>query len=639
MNAPHLLRASSSTSTPRFRASGARGLLSEIDDIDWRVLPAAEGFATGLEDDLRALVVAPSSKHPRAARRLLRRLLVRAGWTEAGARATPILLELARLAGHPARATALALLGDLAAGDHLPRLGFGVDTRARDWDGWLAHTPAGAIHDDLARGAETLAASLGDEDPDVRGAAAFALAFCSGRAEACWDELWCAALQERDPWALGSALLALGHVARYRGAPPAELREALGSIAMLRGAGEGPAIARALAWIAETCAWTSGSPAPRAPAGLADDVATMLRATPAPAARFPWGRGRLERLVMLAAHRAEESTRLELACALATVAAQGGGGSAARAQIAMRLGFESSTIAGARWIRASDLDARRARLVGLLSQPDAPRIPFARFGLPAGAHERRRYLGLDEASALELSALLPDGYEGQLWQLLRAQLGPFAAEELPALRSATWGVITARFPAHDPRRLEAAAHLRLGAHGLGPVATLDDLWAAVDAAGPAGARWIEARGATLRAYGPAALRASGAGAACAFTLACAGLPLDEAWDEGCDLAPTVERLAAILDALPPARRERLVLRAIARSIGCAEDAHRTLRRLSQLHARVATEAVTAAALELADVTERSAHLSRRAPPDAAEVRARLREAYGRSDVTARSRTP
>jgi len=141
------------------------------------------------------------------------------GLYPAATRAAPLLLRLASIRSTPLRERIFPFLVYLALGDQEVWLARGCDRGGERSRSWFEENRRGhAIDQELRKGHDVLLAGLaglGDEDPRVREAAAYALAWFGEDAARIRPEVATALGPETDPRARASLLLCLGLGGRY----------------------------------------------------------------------------------------------------------------------------------------------------------------------------------------------------------------------------------------------------------------------------------------------------------------------------------------------------------------------------------------------------------------------------------------
>lgn len=371
-------------------------LLDSIDAAEWDLVQGARGNGLEAAEALRTLVQGNGSARSLAYRELLAELVVGPGWTEAGAIATPLLVELALTLGHPSAPMARVILAELVSGDHVPRLIDGLDRSSPVVAAPFTHPPASVILDVVRAAIDDLAAGLRDERTTIRSTTAFLLAFDSERADQSFTEIErCISLESHD-WTRASMLLALAHLARYQG------RVLRTSDLDLSGIWDEQAgRLRALAWLADLYAdpglrtIQSEELTPQ----LRDDLLHLVSATDPPVDVFPWGREHLDRLVTWPVFDRGEVGRGFVAGVLAEAAREGSGRADRHAREALELALvadDAAAIAlqsrGHGFRTAADLSESQRAVIAMLSEREHPGVSFEQFGLPALARNRRLWL-------------------------------------------------------------------------------------------------------------------------------------------------------------------------------------------------------------------------------------------------------
>lgn len=183
------------------RAAAPRIDLPGLRDVPWSTLEHAYGPATGIPDMIVALASPDGGDRAWAQQGLAASINHQGSVYSASAPAVPFLLALVERQEIEDRGWILELLAGLAVGDPRWRLFADLDERV---------SPAFAA---VSAGAPSFVRLLADSDPDVRGAAAYALSFvapCEGAAVAVKRAL----AVETDRYARSSLVLALGYVGR-----------------------------------------------------------------------------------------------------------------------------------------------------------------------------------------------------------------------------------------------------------------------------------------------------------------------------------------------------------------------------------------------------------------------------------------
>jgi hypothetical protein len=268
---------------------GKRTLLSLLDHVDWEDLEHAYGSAEDTPDRLRALLDADPERR-REARYWLSGSLAHQGTLySASAPAVPFLVAAACERDVPDRTQVLALLAELAVGAPGRFTWSGFDLGAPHMRGWFDGEDAApflASYEAVEAGLPRLLGLLRDPDPLVRTHAAFTTALFSRHAAAVRDAVRAAEIEERDPRAIASQLLALGVLDNY-------LQDA-SSQARMRAHLDGPVA------LAAAVALSYGAQPGR---GAAPEALPVLRrslcaAPPEPVEGLPWGDGDVARLAI-----------------------------------------------------------------------------------------------------------------------------------------------------------------------------------------------------------------------------------------------------------------------------------------------------------------------------------------------------
>jgi hypothetical protein len=584
-----------------------------VDAVDWSRLAGAHGRPAAVGGMFRALLDGDAAARARAVDALREELVAARSWSAAGAVATPILLALARVAAHPARAAALGLLADILAGDHVARSISGVDLDEDEERERYAAREASRILEAISSSGDLLLTGVDDRDAGVRSGSAFVLAFLSPLAARARPAIERAARREADPWTQASLLLSLAFVARYRG-------EALSEPALA--AFTTSAVARCCAWLAPLYA----EDVPRELGGAELDaehhrlVLELLRAGPPPRDRFPWHRGHSERLVSWQLADRGDAACLFGARALAEAAMEDPARAACLAIEALRLCFEEEGRG------PSTLDDGRRSVVEVLSTRDLPAVSFARFGLPATRVDRLRWIGRAPATVLEKQV-----GGGPLWRRLVALRGLPTPTTVAERRAAVRAEIDAWLDGTDA--LEALALVAAGAHGLRDMVDAADVRARIGALGRAADRWAAERWRALVFDDATALRNSGVGMALAEAVTRTLAPeatLASEHDALFSLDAEAATLRAVLERMTPERRATVVDAALRQATRSTWNADRLLTRLLSVSDLVLPEPIATAALALADAVASGSMSARDAPADAAALVRRVRARYGGS---------
>jgi hypothetical protein len=536
-------------------------LLDAVDAAPWDLVEGVGGDALEAGEAMRALVQGDERARTRAYHELLQSLVVGPGWTDAGALAAPLLVDLARIAGHPAGPLARVLLAELVAGDHVPRLLDGLDLADANVAAAFAGPPAGPIVDVVRAALDDLAAGLDDESPRVRASTAFLLAFFSERAARSWDEVTARATVEHDPWAWASQLIAGAHLARYQ-ARPLRASELLSARAAH---GPAPAIVRAAAWLAELYSdrgLRAVEPDELTP-DLRDDLLAFVSAGDPPVDLFPWGRGHLDRVVAWPLLDRGEAGREFVAGVLARVAREGRGDVERHAHEALRACFvrDEDAPEPPRRTAVSLSEGQRA-VIATLSDREYGGVAFATFGLPPLAWDRRRWLRADRPSVLEAAAPDLGGAAAEVWHHLVAARGRPRPDTLGADRQRVLATIEWLFEAPGRERLEALALVAVGSYGLFDTVGVADVIASAKGSDEVACAWATEWLPRLAENAPEAARSSGVGTAAVWALLRAsrdgGNLIAEAYDKLVSSVAPAAVFDEVLSRLPEARREAIV---------------------------------------------------------------------------------
>ncbi len=187
--------------------------LAGLEEVAWSELETADGPATDLPEALLKLT-SRGARTRRTAFDTIENAINHQGWASpAAAAAVPFLVELACDPRVSDRGRLVALLGNLAVG--------GMHTeRLREGDRHDAAAPPEAafvdtIRAQVAGARDRFVALLEDEDPHVRAAAVFLLAFLGEHARDTAPHVEAHLRRETDPIARASALIAMGMLDQY----------------------------------------------------------------------------------------------------------------------------------------------------------------------------------------------------------------------------------------------------------------------------------------------------------------------------------------------------------------------------------------------------------------------------------------
>lgn len=555
--------------------------------------------------------------------------------TKHGSAAGPLLLDLTRLDGHPAKPYARMLLVDLLANDHLAMLTTGVDLRDSKVKRRYARGRGREILDMLVADAERVIDELDDEDASTRSSAAFLLGFLSPVADRSFERLGARGERETEPWVKASLMVATALVARYRA-------DALDVVGLLESwCDEASSIPSALAWVAALYSDASGRELDETeltPARAEALVALLASGDPDPKC-FAWGCGRLERVLAWQLEGRGEAARLFAADVLARAARQTG--SSRHALEALRLCFEE----GSTPLDIADVDEGRRGVVSELSRQHFGGVAFARFGLPAAPADRRRWLGetqpavLDRVVDVEGHGAMKLGERlnqicTEIWEEereLQKQRKKSRKKKLPPFASLDRrGPVLTELRAHvgGIELLEALCFLACGAYNLvGRPIKSDDVYPIFDETQPS-ADWTRATLETLAAD-RGNLRGSGIGMALLSALA-ARLPegelLPDEYDDLLRLAPADAAIVA-LGRLDQERRDVLAVRLLERALAQGHDFQ--LRALMDLpDDLVSPGAVAELAIRIADTLVADSTLTPSDSEAAEALRERVIARYG-----------
>lgn len=200
----------SDTSSPKRKAA-------QRSAVDWSLLEDAYGSAETIPRELAKLSRPNARARAAAIDRLEGRLCHQGSVYTATAAAIPLLLERARARSQKDKAAIVAMLVDMAVGEHTNFLD-GALAAPRASKPPRHATVESRCFDAVRAGAPTFVSLLDDGDAATRAAAAFALAWLPDPARAHGRALRERAAVERDDAALASVLVALGHLAGSRDA-------------------------------------------------------------------------------------------------------------------------------------------------------------------------------------------------------------------------------------------------------------------------------------------------------------------------------------------------------------------------------------------------------------------------------------
>ena len=590
---------------------------SDIQSVDWTRLRGVDGENTGASGSLADLLEGDEAARANAHSDLLGELVPEAGepakWCAAGAAATPFLVEMAGIEGHPAQPRSLILLTDLLAGNHASRSLDGIDMKRAEERKRYARGHARSIYRAILAAGDSLLAEVDSQDSRVRSCAGFLLAFLSELAPRSRELLERAVASEREPWAQASLMLSLALVSRYEGG-----RLSVSSLPKVSGP------TQLFPWLAELCA--EEKPHAPTPEELGPErrraLLALLRAGNPPEELFPWHRARIPWLLRRVLQDRGEPARMLAASVLAEVAAEVGVGGGAYAVEALRLSFDEGTREP---LLLSKLDEGHRAIVATLSTQDFPGVAFAAFGLPPKARDRLRWLGLAPKTALEREF---DGVP--LWQILKEKQGRGTAEERKQRRGAVWAEIDARLKGTD--RLEALVLIANGASGLLHVVDVSDLCRVVEQLGAVATEWARAKLPELMVENKAALRASGAGMVLLWSIA-RSLPAGEMLPAGYDelFTDIVEMpvLRGVLERMPQARREAVLLPMLKSRVSNPWAGHKILRKLVEVADLDFGPEVRAALCDVATaVAKGNSFLAGDDPAAADALRKQVQERFG-----------
>jgi hypothetical protein len=601
-------------------------IIRTIEAADWAELPGATEEPTTADSDLRALLDGDEKARAEAFFALREQLVTDWTWSEAGAEATPILLAVARLEAHPARAMALILLADILAGDHVLRSNDGIDMSLSINQELYAEGPARRIYETILSATANVVALLRDADPSVRSAAGFLLAFLSAAAPNSLEAVRQAAQVEREPWVQASLFLSLGFLARYS-------KVALRAADLDAWVVNSSPVPRAFAWLAELYAEVTP---PAEQPGLATDqrvlgkdelsgerrqrLLHLFREGDPPLELFPWNRAHVDRTVTWQFMGRGDHAKVFVAGALGEVAAEGGPLASRMAKETLRLCFEEGDEGPPPWVAAESLDEGRRGVVAALSRRDYDDLSFVMFGLPPSASDRRRWLALDPPTALE-RAIDVDGQTVPLWQHLYALRWNASSPS----RTAMLADIAAHTTGAD--RVEVIALVLEGAYALAGLLRIDDLYEALREGEPGAiTAWARERLAGFLVSLQDAARRSPVATALVWAVARMlppGSVLPSEYDQFVRIAePTATR--DVLEHLPIDRRDAVVLAYVRQAAAPTLNRRAFLDRLLPI-ADLVGPAAAPGLLRLADTFVEEVQRSGGNVGDAEALRERLRE--------------
>jgi len=189
-------------------------LLSGLDEIDWASLPLCGGKARDLPAWLSALRPGAAPRDAgRALGKLEKSLHDDDKFYAGSAAAMPWLLALAADSATTGRAHLLRIVADVAAGGH-GRWPAGIDLSDAAVAKSFRRKQAAAVVASIVEGVDRIRACLDDGSPEVRSAAALALAYLPTEAAASVPALLRRTGRETAPWTAASCLYAAALASR-----------------------------------------------------------------------------------------------------------------------------------------------------------------------------------------------------------------------------------------------------------------------------------------------------------------------------------------------------------------------------------------------------------------------------------------
>ncbi len=282
---------------------------------------------------------------------------VRGPGHDLGPTASAVIAQLAAMPP-PVRAAALTWLADAQLGGHLAATTLPPERRRKD----ALPADRAEVRAAVAAGADTIAAQLGDHDPEVRSAAALALTFCVDAPASAKVAMRNRLAVEETPGVRIALRLALPRL----GAPVPGGDGALGAAALAIGmAFDGPPDLDALV------------------------AATAIGRVP----HLAFADGELGNVAIGILRTQDEDARTRAAAVVATRAAREQDASLAAA--ALELLFGEIPEQGPFWPRTIDsLSVDQRTVIETLVEAVHDRLPWTQLGLPASVIGRRRMLGL-----------------------------------------------------------------------------------------------------------------------------------------------------------------------------------------------------------------------------------------------------
>jgi hypothetical protein len=358
-----------------------RGASMNASEVDWTKLKHARGSAAGVPALLDDLLSPEETRRKRALVTLNDVLYARDKWFPAAGAAVPRLLDLAEDPRAP-RAAVIALLAEILTANHEGRLASGLHLRDAATKRVYAKGTPKEVLERLVESSARAVRWLADPDPGVRGSTAFLLAFLDGahgRAQALSNALDA----ERDPEVRASLLMSLGYLTPV-GPLNAEME------ARIRSSLDDPdtrGIALLVLARHDAAALTPDAVEP---------LATLV-ASPARGPAFPWARGKPDVLVDLALPADKVVVPRAFARAVAKDSASRTSVLDGWAKTATYRVFPRAEAP----ILAGELDPLQREVLGDLSLREFNGQWFNYSKVPHRAVDRRRWLGLAPATALE----------------------------------------------------------------------------------------------------------------------------------------------------------------------------------------------------------------------------------------------
>lgn len=352
---------------------------------DFSRLRHARGSAKGLPKLLTALRSAKAGAREEAYEKLDAVLYSDGKFYDAASAACPVLLDLALTAGSADRHRALHLLANVLTAGPFTRLEDGLDLEDGALRAIYETGPAAEIYRMACEAAPRLAALIRDADPRVRANAAQVLGYSFDARKVAAAELSAHVDHEPEALVLATDLVALGMLARYEGS--GDLRALLERVASTHS----DPFVRGSALLARTYERSGG------PKDLpVDALSAFFALGSVDAALFPYHEGDL---VAFAAHQfvgLGNHGRIAVREALLEVL-----GSASQDKgwlgVLLPLCFQPT------WdlLLPEDVTPEQRAIIERLSAASLDSTEFAQYGLLGLAESRRRWLGLEPAGVLE----------------------------------------------------------------------------------------------------------------------------------------------------------------------------------------------------------------------------------------------